>query len=366
MLFLYIYTVFIHTYSKTPTSQKTESEFLISILISIYNTEPYLEECFNSVINQTLDFETNIQMILVNDGSIDNSEEICLRYQKLFPANIIYVKKENGGLSSARNAGLPFVRGKYINFMDSDDIWDYRALELTADFFNKHYTEVDVVGARVLYFEGKSYPHPLDYKFRSTRVVSLIENYDCIQLQASSSFVKVSAIGNLEFCTDLKVSEDFIFLNEIILRTCRVGLVSEALYHYRQRLAGGSILQLSRRNPTFYNVTPQVCYQYLFDYSTKLYGHIMAFIQYAVMYDLQWRVRDSLNGILEPEQSNQYCNMIRHLLRQIDDTIIWGQKHINERLKIICLSEKHGFDIRNKLTMINNRRRFEIRMTTFD
>ena len=76
--------------------EQRTNDYKISTIIPIYNVEKYLDETIKSIINQTIGFK-NIQMILVNDGSPDNSEEICLKYKEKYPNNIIYVKKENGG-----------------------------------------------------------------------------------------------------------------------------------------------------------------------------------------------------------------------------------------------------------------------------
>lgn len=90
---------------------------IVSILIPVYNVENYLEKCLDSVISQTMN---NIEIICVNDGSTDHSGEILEKYQKK-DKRIIVVNKENGGLPSARNAGMEIARGKYIGFVDSDD-----------------------------------------------------------------------------------------------------------------------------------------------------------------------------------------------------------------------------------------------------
>ncbi|TLF54221.1 glycosyltransferase, partial [Bacillus spizizenii] len=74
-----------------------------------------------SIIDQALDFEHHIQLILVNDGSVDASGEICLKYKEKYPENIVFIDKKNGGASSARNEGLRYAKGKYINFLDPDD-----------------------------------------------------------------------------------------------------------------------------------------------------------------------------------------------------------------------------------------------------
>ena len=87
-------------------------QYKFTVVTPVYKVEEYLEETIESVLNQTIGFEENIQMILVNDGSPDRSEEICLKYQKQYPDNIIYLKKENGGVSSARNESFPHIQGK--------------------------------------------------------------------------------------------------------------------------------------------------------------------------------------------------------------------------------------------------------------
>ncbi|WP_150464413.1 glycosyltransferase family 2 protein [Francisella sp. XLW-1] len=90
---------------------------LISIIVPVYNTEKYLYRCLDSIINQTY---KNLEIIIVNDGSSDNSLEICQQYANR-DDRVILIDKENGGLSSARNTGLDVCNGQYISFIDSDD-----------------------------------------------------------------------------------------------------------------------------------------------------------------------------------------------------------------------------------------------------
>ena len=90
----------------------------VSVIVPVYNVEKYLEKCLNSLVNQTLE---NIEIIIVNDGTKDNSEEIIKKFIEKYPQKIVYLKKENGGLSDARNFGIPYAKGEYIAFLDSDD-----------------------------------------------------------------------------------------------------------------------------------------------------------------------------------------------------------------------------------------------------
>ena len=137
-------------------------QFKFSIVVPIYNVEKYLEETIESVINQTIGFKENIQLILINDGSKDKSEEICLKYKEKYPENVTYIKQENSGVSSARNRGIEFIKGKYVNFLDGDDKWSLNALELIYEFFEKNYNNIDFVVARKRLFDAKDEFHLID------------------------------------------------------------------------------------------------------------------------------------------------------------------------------------------------------------
>lgn len=99
---------------------------LISVIIPIYNVEPYLEKCINSIVNQTY---SKLEIILVNDGSTDNCLKICKKYQDR-DSRIIVVNKKNGGLSDARNCGIQKARGNYLFFVDSDDYVNINIINL--------------------------------------------------------------------------------------------------------------------------------------------------------------------------------------------------------------------------------------------
>ena len=112
----------------------------VSIIVPIYNTEKYLEKCLESLVNQTL---KDIEIVLVNDGSTDNSENIINKYLKEYKNKIIYIKKENGGQGESRNLALTKVSGEYVTFVDSDDYIDKTMLE---KLYNKAISEkADIV-----------------------------------------------------------------------------------------------------------------------------------------------------------------------------------------------------------------------------
>lgn len=119
---------------------------LVSVLIPVYNVEEYLERCLDSVLNQSL---TRIEVICVNDGSTDKSLEILKKYQEN-DSRVIIVSKENGGLPSARNAGIERARGEYIGFVDSDDYVQPDMFEKLYNTAKKEKSDVVVCGANIL------------------------------------------------------------------------------------------------------------------------------------------------------------------------------------------------------------------------
>ena len=113
---------------------------LVSIIVPIYKVEPYLRRCLDSIANQTY---TNLEIILVDDGSPDNCPQICDEYAAK-DKRIVVIHKENGGLSDARNAGLNICKGEYISFVDSDDWVDKRYIEILLDLAIKENADITV------------------------------------------------------------------------------------------------------------------------------------------------------------------------------------------------------------------------------
>ena len=111
---------------------------LISVIVPVYNVENYLKRCLDSIINQTYQ---NIEIILIDDGSTDNSGNLCEDYKKI-DNRIKVVHKTNGGLSDARNTGIKKAKGKYITFVDSDDYVEYDYVEYLYNLIKKYDTNI--------------------------------------------------------------------------------------------------------------------------------------------------------------------------------------------------------------------------------
>ena len=300
-----------------------KQQFKISVIIPIYNVEKYLEETIKSVISQTIGFKKNIQMILVNDGSTDNSEAICLKYKNKYPNNIIYIKQKNSGVSSARNNGLKYAEAEYINFLDSDDTWDKDAFKKGYELLSNN-KNINLVSYRMKFFDAKKGYHALDFKFKNgDRIVNLNEEYKLPQLSGSSCMIRYSALKNKKFSEILKISEDARLINEIILENLNIGLISSSCYNYRQRKEKNSAINKSTKIKNWYLDTPKLCYKYLFDLSKKKYNKVIKYIQFLILYDLQWRIfTTAFPNTLTNQEKSKYISILKDLLKDIDDDVI--------------------------------------------
>ncbi|MEN2767352.1 bifunctional glycosyltransferase/CDP-glycerol:glycerophosphate glycerophosphotransferase [Ornithinibacillus xuwenensis] len=324
--------------------EKNQSNtILFSLIIPVYNVEDYIEETMESIINQNLDFEKYVQIVLVNDGSTDGSHEICEKYKNAYPNNVVYISKENGGVSSARNVGLQYAKGKYVNFVDPDDILSQETLLSVFDFFELHSNDIDLVAIPVTFFEARKGPHILNFKFDETRVIDVEEEPHNIQLSASSSFIKLDVAKSFVFNESLKYGEDAEFVNKIILLKRKYGVVTEGNYLYRIRAAGTSAIQNTRKSKDIFVESVEYFLKSLIDYSLSKYGYVPKYIQHVIFYDLQWKfkIKEISSETLNESEVIEFFNSVIPILSYIDDSVIKSQSNVNVHLKYFILKLKY-------------------------
>ncbi|WP_445011798.1 glycosyltransferase family 2 protein [Vreelandella stevensii] len=215
---------------------------LITVVIPCYNVESYIEECMNSVLNQTY---ANIEVLAVNDGSTDKTLDYLEGYANK-DDRIKVIDQSNTGLGAARNAALPYISGEYVTFLDSDDYLAKDALENLSNEAVR--TNADItIGARVKFTSKKTFVSPQalfeknnqGYAHDFTAVYGLVAVHG--KLFKSSFFFK----NKLKF-QEIRAQEDCAFTYLAYYKASVVAVIKESVYYYRKREPGQPSITQSR------------------------------------------------------------------------------------------------------------------------
>ena len=323
--------------------EKLDEDKIFSVVMACYNAENHLDETINSLLGQSFSFGSNIQLILVDDGSTDKTAEICLKYQNQYPDNIIYLHQENQGQGAARNLGLKYVKGKYINFLDSDDKFSGNTFYSVYEFFEKHYDEIDFVSVPIFFFDKAVGQHPLNYKFEEDKIIDLNKNWDYPQLSSSSAFFKKELFDNYSFKTDFVNSEDSLMINKMLIDKPIYGVVKDAIYWYRKRTNDASTIDSSTSKKDFYIDRLKRYFKELINYSKEKYGNVAKFIQYLIVYDLQWMfIVEDVSEILTAEEIKEVYIHIQDILSEIEDEVILSLRDDKLNISYHMLATKYA------------------------
>jgi len=278
-----------------------------SIISAVYNVEKYLNKYFKSIINQSLDFKKNIYIILVDDGSTDNSATIIKKWQRKYPDNILYIKKANGGQSSARNLGLDNLSTPWVTFIDPDDFVDKRYFEEVDRFISQNKSiDLSMVGT-ALHFYFDRYRinlnmHPLKYRFKDNKKIFKAKDLkNNMQLSASSAFFRSDLIANSKLRFDERVKpnfEDAHFVNIYLIANYQssVSFLKYAKYNYRKRSVGNSTIDGAWSKKEMYNdVLYFGCLDLLKRADIKL-GYVPKYLQRTILYHLSWYYKYIINN----------------------------------------------------------------------
>lgn len=299
---------------------------LIYIIVPVYNVEKYLSRCLNSIQNQTY---KNLNVIVIDDGSTDNSGKICDEYAAQ-DSRFVVIHKPNGGLSSARNAGLEYIfdnedmpSEKYIGFVDSDD---YIALDMFENALNvamKNNADIVTVGINVVDVDGK-YLKSMDQNSACFSRDDVISVFSC-GVTNNITYSMRAYVWNKLFCLELfrnvrfpadKTYEDIATLPTVLCSCKKVIFLPESKYFYVQR--AGSI---TNSVPTL--DWADACFQAAFTFNTNGYSKAAAVWLYAAI-DRLAKTINYLGGIKELGEAKSRV------------------KHLRDKMKLLCSQLKKG------------------------
>jgi glycosyltransferase involved in cell wall biosynthesis len=220
---------------------------LISVIVPVYKVEAYLEKCVNSIINQTY---RNLEIILVDDGSPDNCPQMCDEIAKL-DERIVVIHKQNGGLSSARNAGIDAAKGEYIGFVDSDDYIHPEMYERMYKALTAAEADLCICSYEMIYENREKTSKDLgsiknEVLTRDGAFGKLFAKDDWYYVMAPMKLYKKALFSNLRFELG-RLHEDTFLVHHLFGKCNCVVTISDKLYMYLQR--GSSIMHtMSSKN----------------------------------------------------------------------------------------------------------------------
>ncbi|EGO9127675.1 glycosyltransferase family 2 protein, partial [Enterococcus faecalis] len=207
---------------------------LVSVVIPVYNVEKYVEKCLDSVINQTYQ---NLEIIIVNDGSTDNSLSVCQK-KKLSDSRIKLINKENGGLSSARNAGIECAQGEFICFIDSDDWIELDYIEVLLNGMENTNVDISVIQMiKVKDFNKIAFQSESQTKWdifeRETAMRELFSS-NLIGYSANNKLYRISLFKSIRYPEGM-LMEDKGTTYRLIDSSTKVAVNGSTKYHYYLR-----------------------------------------------------------------------------------------------------------------------------------
>lgn len=211
----------------------------ISIIIPAYNTEQYIGTCLESILKQTLE---EIEIIIVDDGSVDGTLHVLEQYQDKYPTKIKVIHKENGGQASARNMALSYAKGEYLGFVDSDDWVD--AMMYEKMYLKAKEEDADIVICDMI----EHFPNHQIYHNGSK-----FDDKFAVTPSACNKIFKSSFAGEIRFPVGLWY-EDFEYTTKQLMKTEKISVIHEGFYHYCCREASTMHNNNSEKNKDILDV----------------------------------------------------------------------------------------------------------------
>lgn len=253
---------------------------LVTVVVPIYNVENYLDRCVSSIINQSYD---NLEIILVDDGSKDNSPKICDSYEKK-DSRIKVIHKKNGGLSDARNKGIDIASGKYICFVDSDDWIECDMIERMYNTIQKDNSNISICRRNRAYDDGRKIieeykKYPKNNLFDNIEGLRYLMSFCGYDMSVCDKMFELQLFEDIRFPFG-KTCEDSFTTYKIFHKASKISYIDEPFYNYFFRI--NSISRNSKVNETVIEAAKEQ-YQYMCDNEPELINEAASFLITAYM-----------------------------------------------------------------------------------
>ncbi len=292
----------------------------ISVIVPMYNAEKTIEECLDSLVDQTL-FK-DMEIVIVDDHSTDRSPEMVMKYESVYPENILLIRLDkNAGPGNARNVAMNYASGEYIGFVDSDDavqpamyekMYD-KAIKINADYVDSGF--YDQKKDKAIVYVSDELAGELDDKKRSCLIV--VGGFICTKIFKKSFLDRFGIRFRNEY-----VLEDMDYLIECTARAIRIGTVKELMYVYRD--SGGSMSKTAEPLKYIHNQTSAM--KAIYDRTRELsnYEGIKEAVEFAMLHLYSNVLNTCMNMVYLNQYSRQEIIPMLGMLKQIKDLVITG------------------------------------------
>ena len=315
-----------------------KDELLMTVVVPVYNVEKYLANSLDSIIEASID---NMEILVVNDGSTDNSEEIILKYQKMYPKLIRYIKQENHGLGNVRNVGLKEARGKYIASIDSDDTINPVFFEEALKYMQE---DIDIIICDWLTVtdETRYETAALDYIFSDiNRYEGLL--YTTIMPSTCNKIVKKSLYKELNLTYIEDKFEDLSTNPFVMLRAETIKYINKPYYEYYIR--SNSIM---RTKPGLSMID---IIKIVNERLEKYKDYINVDIEKFKYYTFSWRSEEYVINQLYTIDEEEIDNYVKYMTTNLKDIMLdtFNNSLYKERLNTLKTKELKDYIVkRNK------------------
>lgn len=330
--------------------------YKFSVIISAYNAESNISKCIHSIINQTLRFRENIEIILINDGSKDLTGTFCEQFKSLYPENINYISKRHEGKGASRNLGIKYSNGEYVYFLEGDDSISRNTLENVLKLFEEN-NNIEIISIPTeLDFNKKS--KLISEKYKTTKIINLIKTPNFFQPQIKSCFFKKSAIENVIFSNQPKLSEDVAFINKILINNPNLGICSNAKF-FTENVNKNELLNIIPNFKDSGDASIKFQLNKLIFDSLEKYNYIPEFIQKTILYIFNSIIiNESIYEKLNKAQIKIINSEIKDVVHYIDDENIYDQPGMEMKIKtfLLYLKNDYSYPVKDqfKLTKLLN------------
>ena len=316
------------------------SEFEFSIIIPTHNSELGIKKTIDSLINQTLSFEKNIEIIIADSGSEDKTSRISNEYAQKYSNNIKYFQLDSTDIQNAKNAGVENATGKYISFLEPHDFYSEDTLKNILKFI-KNNKDLDLITIPIFYFKNNRKERYLNYKIKKSEKINLLENPQYCQLLGLSTFCKRDSIKNIKFLNSH--NDNITFFSEIAINNPKLGICKNGTYFSNNLDEKIRPSKEKAIDLTEYDNFIENNFDSLIEKCLTKFTRIPRFIQFNFVNHLRWLLS------IEKTSDKIDLNKLSAIIKLIDDEVLLNNKLLQNEPKIFSFLLKYNNELTEEL-----------------